>query len=232
MSTFLELVQDLHSESGAAGVAPTSVSGQTGEAKRLVDWIRRADLKVKRLWENWKFMRTTYSQATTDTINTLPKPAGLKFWDVSPEKNTFRCVYVGETEDSLIETVEYDEVKDEILDTDPGEPSRIIIMPDNSLLIEPTPNGAHTIKADYYQTAESTKLVNNDDVSIIPEEFHDVILARAMIFYANYENAPEIKTQGTELYTEVLARLENSQLPNKFNSRFRTGGFFEVIASQ
>lgn len=231
MSTFLELVQDLHTEVGAAGVAPTTVLNQTGEAKRLVNWIRRADIQVKRLWENWKFMRTTYSQATTATVNTLAKPSGLKFWDVNNEDSTFRCLYNGDTDKSLIDVVEYDSVKDEILDTDSGPPSRIIIMPDSSLLIEPTPDAAHTIYADYYVTAESTKLAANDDVSVIPEEFHDVILARAMIFYANYENAQEIKTQGTELYTEVLARLENSQLPNEFKARFRTGGHFEVIAS-
>jgi len=231
MSTFLELVQDLHAEVGAAGVAPTTVVNQTGEAKRLVNWIKRADQQVKRLYENWKFLRAEYSQATTATVNTLAKPAALKFWDVSSEKNTFKCLYNGDTDKSLIDVVEFDDVKDEILDTDSGPPDRIIIMPDNSLLIEPTPDAAHTIYADYYVTAESTILANNSDVSVIPEEFHDVILARAMIFYANYENAPEIKTQGTELYTEVLARLENSQLPNKFNSRFRTGGHFEVIAS-
>lgn len=231
MSTFLQLVQDLHTEVGAAGVAPTAVTGQTGEAARLVSWIIRADMQVKRLWENWKFMRATYSQATTATVNTLAKPTALKFWDTNDEESTFRCVYVGETDASLIDVVEYDEVKSEILDTDSGPPSRIIIMPDNSLLIEPTPDGAHTISADYYKTAESTKLVNSTDVSVIPEEFHDVILARAMIFYANYENAPEIKTQGSELYSEVLARLENSQLPNKYNARFRTDGYFEVTAS-
>lgn len=232
MSTFLELVQSLHTETGAAGVAPTSVANQTGEAKRLVNWIKRADLKIKRKWENWKFMRTTYSQATVAGVNTMAKPSGLKFWDTSEEKPTFFVKYNGDTDKSLIEVVEYDDVKDEPLDTDSGPPSRIIIMPDNSLLLEPTPDAAHTIYADYYVTAESTVLSANGDISVIPEEFHDAILGRAMIFYANYENAPEIKTQGTELYGETLQELENSQLPNKFNSRLRTGAFFEVIASQ
>ena len=32
MSTFLVLVQDLHREVGAAGVAPTAVTSQSGEA--------------------------------------------------------------------------------------------------------------------------------------------------------------------------------------------------------
>jgi hypothetical protein len=232
MSTFLELVQDLHTECGAAGVPPTSVVNQTGEAKRLVKWIQRADVLIQELWENWKFLRNEYDQATTASINTLAAPTGIKFWDTSPVQTTFFCVLEGETDADKyeLEAVEYDSVKDEILDTSEGEPWRVIIMPDNSLLVEPTPNGAHRILADYY--VEPTPLAANTDVSVIPTMFHNAILGRAMIFYGNYENAPEIKLQGQELFAEQLARLENSQLPNQNQSRFRTGGHFEVIASQ
>ena len=74
--------------------------------------------------------------------------------------------------------------------------------------------------------------MTKDDVSVIPVRYHKVILGRALILYANYENAAEAKTQGNETYTEQLARLENNQLPNQFGSRFRTGGSFEVIGGR
>lgn len=232
MSTFLELVQDLHTEVGAAGVAPTSVSNQAGEAKRLVNWIKRSNRLIQELWENWKFLLASYDQTTTQGVNTLAAPATIKFWDNNCDRTTFFCVLEGQTDADKypLDVIEYDCVKDEILDTSEGEPWRVIIMPDYSLMIEPTPNGSHRILADYYTTP--TELVNNTDVSVIPVAFHDAILGRAMIFYGNYENAPEIKLQGQELFAEQLARLENSQLPNLNNSRFRTGGLFEVIASQ
>lgn len=230
MSTFLELVQDLHTEVGAAGVAPTSVLNQTGEAKRLVNWIRRADKLVQELWENWKFLRAEYDQTTTSGVNTLAKPNDLKFWDVNEDRTTFFVIPENQTEKQPLEVVEYDDVKDQILDDSPGIPARLIIMPDYSLLIEPTPNGTHRILADYYK--DPVPLTNNTDVSLIPVKYHDVILGRAMIFYGNYENAPEIKLQGQELFAEQLQRLENHQLPNKFNARARTGGLFEVIATQ
>lgn len=231
MSTFLELVQALHVDVGAAGVAPTSVTSQTGEAARLVNWIKRADQKIQSKWINWKFRRKQFSTAgsntTTASVATLSKPADHHTWDVE----TFQITYPGETQANKLPWVEYEDVKDEVLDTTTGPPSRVIIMPNNDLRFEPVPDGVYTIEADYYKTI--TALAANSDTSDIPAEYHDTaILGRAMMFYANYENAPEIKKQGEELYGEALAELENHQLPNRNYSRLRTGGGFEVIAGQ
>ena len=210
MSTYLELVQDLHREVGAAGVAPTTV----------------IDLKVQLLWVNWRFLWDQFDTANTTTasVNALAAPADLNFWDFK----TFKIIQPGETDQNPLDVVEYDKIKNNILDTSEDIPSRAIVMPNNSLTFEPVPDAVYTILADYY--VKPTPLAANADVSAIPEEYHQVILGRAMILYGNYENGPEIKDQGNEIYIEQLARLENHQLPNQENSRFTTGGFFEVIA--
>jgi hypothetical protein len=201
------------------------VINQRGEYKRLVGWVTRADTFVQKLYENWKFMRVEYSESTLLDSPNLPTVANLLRYD----EDTFKIIEEGSTDPNLIEVVEYEDIKSEIRDTTSGIPDRVIFMPDGTLQVEPPANGAHTINCDYYQTP--VKMVANDDVSIIPARYHDIILGRALILYANYENAPEIKGQGTEIYIEQLARLENNQLPNKFGSRYRTGGFFEVVAS-
>ena len=226
MSSYLELVQDLHEEVGAAGIEPQGVTGLSGEASRLANWIKRADEYVQLKYVNWKFLRTlfTVSNTTQQGIPTLSAPAGIRYWD----RKTFRIIYPGETEKYPIHVDEYDTVKTDILDTEEGVPDRIIIMPDNSLMFEPVPDGVYTINADYY--VRPTLLAASADVSAIPEEFHRVILGRAMILYANFESAPEIKDQGEEIYVEQLALLENDQLPNRFQSRFNTGAEIEVIA--
>jgi hypothetical protein len=225
MSTYLELVQDLHNSVGAAGVAPATVTGLSGEAQRLATWVKRADSLIQLKWVNWKFLRTEFSFATTASVATLSKPSGLRYWD----HKTFMLTAPGETDKNSINVVEYDKIKHEILDTSTGYPDRVIIMPGNDLKFEPVPDGAYTLYADYY--VRPTLLAASADVSAIPEEFHDIILGRAMILYANFENAPEIKDQGEEIYVEQLALLENDQLPNQFNSRFNTGAEIEVIAS-
>ena len=227
MSTYIQLVQDLHEEVGAAGIAPATVTGQQGEALRLVNWIKRADEFVQLKWVNWKFLRNEFTAAntTTQSVNTLAAPTGTKYWD----EKTFTIIYPGETEKYPLRAVEYDAIKRDILDeTTEGVPDRVIIMPDNSLKFEPVPDGIYTINADYY--VRPTLLAADADVSAIPEEFHRVILGRAMILYANFETAPEIKDQGEEIYVEQLALLENDQLPNQHHSRFNTGAMIEVIA--
>jgi hypothetical protein len=224
MSTYLELVQQLHDEVGAAGTSPQAVTGVTGEAARLVNWIRRADSLIQLKYVNWKFLRQQYSVATVASTATAAKPATLRYWDFK----TFKIILPGETDKNPFGAVEYDKVKSSILDTTENTPFRAIVMPDNSLLFESVPDAAYTIEADYYE--KPTLLAANADVSSIPEEYHDIIIGRAMILYANFESAPEIKDQGEEIYVEQLALLENDQLPNQEHSRFNTGAEIEIIA--
>ena len=219
MSSFLELVQDLHREVGAAGVAPTAVTSQTGEASRMVGWVLKGDKFVQNLWTDWRFLWKQASLSTTASTATLAKPADMNFWDFE----TFRI------DGDPLDVVEYHEVRSETPDTTEDKPSRVIVMPDNSLKLEPVPDDTYSITADYWK--KPTVMAANADISDIPSDYHEVILGRAMILYANYENAPEIKAQGEEIYIEQLARLENHELPNKEHSRFKQGGHFEVIAS-
>lgn len=224
MSTFLQLVQQLHRDCGAAGAEPTAVTSQTGEAKRMVNWIIQADNYVQLKYVNWKFLRNVYSAATVASTATAAKPTGLRYWDFQ----TFTIIDTGATEKNPLDAIEYDKIKREILDTSEGTPSRAIVMPDNSLQFDPTPDAIYTIGADYYKVP--TLLAANSDVSTIPAEFHQIIIGRAMILYANFESAPEIKDQGEEIYIEQLALLENDQLPNQEHSRFNTGARFQVMA--
>ena len=224
MSTYLELLQQLHRDVGAAGSEPVAVTGLRGEAKRLANYVKRADQLIQLKWVNWKFLRATYSADTVASTATAAKPADLKYWDFK----TFFMIEPGQTDKNPFGVVEYDKVKSDILDTTENIPWRAIVMPDNSLKFEPVPDDAYTIQADYYKVP--TLLAANTDVSDIPPEYHQIIIGRAMILYANFENAPEMKDQGEEIYVEQLALLENDQLPNQEHSRFNTGALWEVTA--
>jgi len=229
MSTFLELVQDLHRESGAAGAEPTSVVSQTGEANRLVGWIRESDQFIQNLWLNWKFLWNQVELSTATGIVSLSPPSDLLFWDF----RTFKLndPSIANADDQPLNFVEHDSIKSVIRDTQLTEPSTVILMPDNSIEFEPVPDAVYTIKADYFR--EPTILAANTDVSDIPGTYHPAILGRALILYSNYENAPEINAQGQQIYGDYLPRLENDQLPNQRYSRYQsTGSFFDVNANQ
>lgn len=229
MSTFLQLVQDLHRESGAAGAAPTSVVGQSSESLRLVNWIRQADDHINDMWVRWKYLRSEYQDVTVQDQPTLPPPNDLNTWDIK----TFKIVEpTGSlTEDKeQIDVEEYEQVRTEILDETSATPFRIIIMPDNTLKFESVPDGAYTVFADYYRIPAN--LVNNTDEPEMPKAFRQVILGYALQLYGKYEKAEEIITQGKEIYGLFFPRLENHQLPNQNYSRFNTGNEIEVIGGQ
>ncbi len=222
MATFLQLVQDLHRECGAAGTAPTTVTGNVGEPDRLVQWIKEADMEIQNLWVNWKFLRdTSFSEDTTASTATMAGPSTLGYWDFE----TFRI------DDELLDVVEYEQVKGEILDTTEGQPGRVIIMPDGSLKFEPVPDAAYTITADHFVDPATNIMSADGDVSAIPTQFHRAIVGQGLLYYANYENAPEAKVYAEEILGQYLPRLENSQLPNFQYSRFNPGNYrIEVIA--
>lgn len=223
---FLELVQELHTQSGAAGTRPSSVTNQTGEAARLVSWIASADYRLQTRWNDWKFLRSTFTTGNTTTAGnaTLAKPADLKTWDF----DTFRILWPGETEYFPIQVVEYFSIKDEILTTEQDAPSRIIIMPNNDLRFDPVPDGVYTVRADYYR--RPTRLAANADISAVPEEYHEsVILGLALQYYGAYENAPEIM-DAAALRLEAMANLETDQRYSAMNAPHRNGARIEVVA--
>lgn len=228
MSTYLELVQQLHRESGAGGAEPTSVVGQSGEDLRMVDWVREADNYVQNLWLNWKFLWNQVTLSTATGVVSLSPPTDLNFWDFKTFKLNDPSIV--NADDEPLGFVEHDSIKMLIRDASLDQPSRIILMPDNSIEFEPVPDKVYDIKADYFRTP--TLLAANTDVSAIPETYHPTILGRGLILYANYESAPEIMSQGRQILGDFLPRLENHQLPNQRFSRYQsTGSFFDVNAS-
>lgn len=225
MSTFLELVQDLHRNAGMSGSAPTSVATQTGEAQRAVRWVRDADQEVQKKWHDWKFLwsPTQYSASTVAGTQDATVPTTQGIWD----RRTFRL------DGELISVVEYETVKHEIFSTataDRGQPSRIIILPNKNLRFDPVPDAAYVIKSDYF--LKPVILSSNAQVSKIPEEYHQVIVGKALMYYGAYENAPDAIALGSSIFDMWLDQLESECLPNEFSSRrTSSGNQIEVIAS-
>jgi len=227
MSTFLELVQDLQREVGASGNQISNVTGQVGENQRIVRWIQDADFYVQDLWLNWKFLWNQVQLNTATGVIGLAAPTDLSFWDYK----TFKLNEGGASDlDEPLNFAEHDSIKTAVRDLTNAKPATVILMPDNDIEFEPIPDAVYQIKADYF--VKPTKMAANGDISPIPEVYHPVILGRAMVLYANYEQAEEMKAQGSEIYIEFLARLENHQLPNQRFSRYQsTGSFFDVNAN-
>ena len=210
---FLEACKKVALRCGVSNTGPATVVGQNGELLLVIQWVLDAHEEICSKWLNWKFLWKRFDSATTIGQATIIAPDDLGIWD----HNAIRL------NGDLIDVEEYDTIKHEwepSLET--GTPNLAVIMPDNSLHLEPVPDAAYSISADYFKFAE--ELTNNTDQFLIPKAYQRAVIGRAMMFYAGYQNAPEVKQEGLEMYQMAMSQLESHELPeNSYRSGVSTG---------
>lgn len=202
--TFLELAQALRRECGESGSGPTTVSGQAGVYERLVNWIKQADMLIQNKWRNWNFLWNTGSVSVVLGTQDYAGPSDIGWYDL----DTFA---LDGNEIEVIPYARYRDSADRFTTMTASQPLYVVVLPNKQLRMVPTPDTSYTLTFDYFKAP--TRLSANADESAIPSQFHDIIVARAMILYGNSENAPEIRQQGMEAYAENIMRLEASELP-------------------
>ena len=243
--TFLQLVQDLYREVGAAGGTPSSAipttANTTGEILRLVNYVHDAELDIQNMWVDWKWLRTqlpfyTGAQNQTGIFTTLNGavsafPADLAEWDWK----SFFIYPVNATSPQPLKTAEWQEVRNQVFNvTSFNQPYRVIVMPNNTLRFDNIPDQSYQCFCEY--RAVPYDLKNDTDVSNIPARFANrLIMEWARMKYGMFENAPEqvaqakiaiygsVNDDGVPNNQGLLAALENDQLPNRKNSRRQQG---------
>jgi hypothetical protein len=253
--TFLQLVQDLYREVGASpGSAPATAIPTTttaaGEILRLVNYIHDAELEIQNHWQDWKWKRKTLSCwtpsgagnntgiVTTQGGGVSAQPADIAEWDFK----SFFILPVNATQYANLSTYEWQTVRYEVFDTtDLAQPWRAIIMPDNTLRWDLTPDQSYNVTMEY--RAQPYDLKNDADVSNIPAYIGNrIIVEWARMKYGMFENAQEqvqfarnqiygvVDDQGIKQTQGLLAELENDQLPNAKNGRLQQGNDIVISA--
>ena len=217
--TFLELVKRLRNECvGVSGSGPTTVAGQTGDNMRLVEWIASAYKDIQNLHVDWNFLRTDFSFLTVAAQQTYtPTQAGAA--DIGEWlKDSFR-VYstaAGVTSEIDIPCLEWDDFRREYLfgalRATTSKPMVAGSKPDRSLILWPIPDaGGYTVNGEYFKAPQA--MVSSDDVPLIPAKYHEVIMWRALVFYAHNQASPESYAHGQAEYKRILAAMARTELP-------------------
>ncbi|MBU2708877.1 hypothetical protein KCM76_22980 [Zooshikella marina] len=218
--TYLELCQQLRVECAASGSGPQSTINQQGEYERLVGWVRAANEEIQSEYFNWKFLWrkhrfiTSIDPATNQRPFIYAPPDDLQVWRT--KEVSINGYKVGVEEIEAIEGI----------DVVRGQPYHVIVLPDDSLQLVDAPDGDYEVVAEYY--CKPQVFENDDDMSWIPSQFERLIIYYAMLYYANYENAPELKNQALEGINRLYPKLETHQLPKRRNRGF-FGEYEEVI---
>ena len=216
--TYLELCQRVRQECGASGSGPSTVSGQQGQLKKIVDWVAQAWLEIQGMRPDWRFMVSEFSFATSaatrDYSATDVSITNLDEWDA----HSF-LIYktaTGASDQGNLPFYAYldwrNQYRARMTDRPDDRPILFTIKPDGELRFEPRPDAIYTIEGEYRRTPQAFT-ANADTPTGLPSKFHMMIVYKAMEYYGFHESAPDVLANGEALFNQWLPKLEQEQLP-------------------
>lgn len=210
-STFLQLCTATRRACSVPGTGPTTVTGQTLQLEKLIEFVALADIEIQGKWFDWDFLHvSTWSSNTVSGTAAVSAPATIGVWDES----SFYLDYSISTYKRLPVLTH----KDWRANYRQGvktaqQPSYIVIMPDLSLTLEPKPDAVYSLTADYWK--RPVKMTADSDTSPIPEEYERIIIARAKVMYGEDIAAPDLIVAGQNEHDDLLDKLEAKYLPGQ-----------------
>lgn len=222
MSTYLQLVQDLHREAGISGNAPTSVAAATGETLRLAKWISAEWVKIQNRHAYWRWMRKSFTLQTvasddtyayTDCTDDDTSSAISRFSRFLPDGFKIYLTASGVGTQGWLTYIGWDEFKQifKIGTQTPSYPSFVTFSPANNIVLGAKPDGIYTVSGDYQRSPQILSL--DSDTPEMPSQFHDLIWLGALRRYAAYESAPEVWGEAKSQYSDLMRQLEANQVP-------------------
>lgn len=228
--TFLQLVNDLAREAGVSGNASavTAVTGQSGEANRLVNWIRDTHNDIQDKSPYWRWLRSKWTvntvanddtYAPTDCTDSRLSATISRFgswieFDDTGASNIKRYLTSGGVGGEIWMVVipwSYFMSIYRRGTQNAGPPIHISIDPQNNLVLGPKPDAIYTISGEYQMTR--LNWTADGDTPEMPEQFQDVIWKKALEKYGRYHAAGEVLSRGQVEGGYAMRLLENNQLP-------------------
>ena len=203
--TFLELCQRVRQESGISGDGPVSVLNQKSILEKVVQWVKQADLDIQRLQNDWLFMWR---------MGSVPLTQDIREYDaVSLMLTGMRALQSLDINGETIQPYTWEQFKCKgyAQDDKKGKPTAYTVKPNGLIVFYPTPDQDYTATAEYSLAAQA--LINDTDNSLIPVEYHDIILHKALMYYASHEEDNSLFQVNSSRYESALSELASEYLP-------------------
>jgi hypothetical protein len=221
MSTYLQLCRDVERESGA--VSPSSliqnVDGATNRSAKSVAWVRDAWLDIQNRRDDWTFMRRDFSGKALAAGQGRYVPAtDWSMTDVSRfERDTprRRAIWIRdpaapERDDSPLIEIDYDRWKQDFSrGQQASRPMFWAVSPAGELCVGPFPDKVYHLDGGYRRTAQV--LTSNLDVPICREEYHQVIVWKALLRANGHDEATQtaLASASTEFVSAYQTLVNN-----------------------
>ena len=205
---------------------PSSVSGQTGNLLRIVNWAADAYTELQTSQKNWKWLRrkftfntvadtSEYAYGSITDVAASGFITRLERWLLNDPRNPPKCYLASGSKaaEYFLGWLEWDDFQALYEHGTWGSqpPVHISVAPDKQIHLGPPPSAAFTVSGNYQRSPQV--LSGGADVPEMPPEFHMVIVYDTMYKYGNFESALEIinrqKTEGAALRSQLRA----DQLP-------------------
>lgn len=215
--SFLQIVQRLQRESSTSGAAIATTVGQTGDIKRLVDWASTAWMDIQNDRTDWMFLRQPMSFLTTAGKQSYAQTdiGVVSFGNFKRDSFRQYSTTLGFGSEQRLAFLPYDSFRDLYLygtqRTATTMPVTFTIDPQKNFLLGPSPDGIYNVNGEVY--ALPTEMALDADRPAMPAQYHMAIVWRALMYYGQFEAAPEAYSHGQNEYMRLMNRLYGDQLP-------------------
>lgn len=215
---YLELCQQVNLEVSGTSAVPLAVTGQSGRLANIVNWVAQEYRTIEMLSESWEFRQVTgiektlttaafsYSIASTFAITDLLKldEEMLYLYDSS----------LGKSDKSKLEFFNYRTFMERFRDPagSTGRPKFCTVDPSGNVLFDVTPDiSTYVFLFDYVRKANT--LTDDADEPAFAEEFHQVIVWRAVRRFGINSIAPEVMNMAQNEARLYMNKLKERYLP-------------------
>lgn len=225
---FISLCRRVRQEAGISGDGPAGVTNQTGELRRIVDWVREAYDEIQMAHNDWLWLRGQFTLLTEDgkrsyahgdaiDVQTAQPIARFSRWLVDdaedPSKIYLQAAGVGgQFWLTYFPWEHFNTIYSiGVQQTTTSMPAHIAVSPDRKLHLGPTPNDVYVVTGDYQRSPQY--LSADGDIPEMPSEFHRLIVYGALERYGLFESAPEVLARVDRHRPRLMAQLQAQQRP-------------------
>lgn len=214
--TFLEICQELARLSSIPGSGPTTVTGQTGELLRVVNWAKNAWTDIELRHPRWNFLRKDlqFNTVIGQQAYTMTQMSALDLRMVDRDSLRIYETAVGVSDEQYLTSWDYNIFRDTYMFGSQANQRPTVFATDpanKSTLFGSIPDKIYTIRGKYWRRALAPTI--DADVPAYSDEFHQLVVYRALLKYAGYEAAGDAKQTALEEYGPMMRALERDQLP-------------------
>lgn len=204
--TFLELCKRVRMESGISGEI-TSVTGQQGIYAKLVMWVKQADLDIQRMHPDWTFMwRSVVHNLQVGVRDYLPGDLGIQ---LVRESLSFQ---LGKDYLQIVDWGRWMKEFNLRLVDSPAQPSVVTQRPDGHFVFDRIPDQEYSLTITYI--TKPTAMTGNDSTSVIPSEYHEAIVHRALYLYAKQEEDQYLMQSASLEFENITSQMAAEYLPD------------------